>query len=340
MAERTTAAVWVKGIAEMLAAEGLDVRAVRGNRHRRRRARYSRRAPPDRTYQRFMELAVERSGNPALALAQHQVARPASFDVVGYTMMSCADLRGAFERLIRYMLSLSDALTMTISEEAGAERITFVLFGAIGRYRGSASSLFPSASSASVAGSADAISVRARSNLPIRAIRPRALPRRFSLFGVIRRAPPQHSVRAGRHDGAAADVQSAARRTARTLRRRLSAPIRSRSNQLSRARGDCPPLARRRAAARRGRGRTMHERAHAAAAAGDGSHVVRRAIGRNTTRTGGAVSRPAQLSLAQAAYMLGFADQRSFFRACKRWFKLSPGQYRDELYRLASGRAY
>jgi hypothetical protein len=30
------------------------------------------------------------------------VVRPASFDVVGYTMMSCADLRGAFDRLIRY----------------------------------------------------------------------------------------------------------------------------------------------------------------------------------------------------------------------------------------------
>ena len=49
------------------------------------------------------EVAVERSRNPAISLAQHQVVRPASFDVVGYTMMSCADLRGAFDRLIRYL---------------------------------------------------------------------------------------------------------------------------------------------------------------------------------------------------------------------------------------------
>ena len=39
------------------------------------------------------------------------------------------------------------------------------------------------------------------------------------------------------------------------------------------------------------------------------------------------------LSLAQAAYLLGFADQSSFFRACRRWFDLSPGQYRSQLHR-------
>jgi hypothetical protein len=78
---------------------------------------------------RLWELAAERSGNPAIGLAQHQVARPASFDVVGYTMMSCADLRAAFERLVRYLLILSDALTMTLSEEHAGYRVTFVLFG-------------------------------------------------------------------------------------------------------------------------------------------------------------------------------------------------------------------
>src|SRR5262249_27909206 len=75
------------------------------------------------------ELAVERSGNPALGLAQHQVARPASFDVVGYTMLSCANLRAAFDRLVRYLLILSDALTMTISDRPEGCLITFDLFG-------------------------------------------------------------------------------------------------------------------------------------------------------------------------------------------------------------------
>jgi AraC-like DNA-binding protein len=39
------------------------------------------------------------------------------------------------------------------------------------------------------------------------------------------------------------------------------------------------------------------------------------------------------LSLAQAAYLLGFTDQSSFFRACRRWFNISPGQYRSQLQR-------
>jgi AraC-like DNA-binding protein len=45
------------------------------------------------------------------------------------------------------------------------------------------------------------------------------------------------------------------------------------------------------------------------------------------------------LSLAQAAYLLGFADQSSFFRACRRWFELSPGQYRSQLMKQLGERA-
>jgi AraC-like DNA-binding protein len=37
------------------------------------------------------------------------------------------------------------------------------------------------------------------------------------------------------------------------------------------------------------------------------------------------------MTLAEVAYLLGFADQSAFFRACKRWFDSSPGQYRAHL---------
>ena len=104
MTKRTTSSVWVKGMADMLAAEGLDVAslyaavgidpaALEGPGARTASEKIS----------HLWEVAVERSRNPAISLAQHQVVRPASFDVVGYTMMSCADLRGAFDRLIRYL---------------------------------------------------------------------------------------------------------------------------------------------------------------------------------------------------------------------------------------------
>lgn len=38
--------------------------------------------------------------------------------------------------------------------------------------------------------------------------------------------------------------------------------------------------------------------------------------------------RQLHLSLAETAYLLGFADQGNLTRACKRWFELTPGQYR------------
>jgi Arabinose-binding domain of AraC transcription regulator, N-term len=124
MTKRTTSAVWVKGIADMFAAEGLDARALLvAAEIDPASLEVDARLPTDKI-SRLWELAVERSGNPAIGLAQHDVVRPASFDVVGYTMMSCANLRGAFERLIRYLLILSDAFTMTMDKEPAGYRVS------------------------------------------------------------------------------------------------------------------------------------------------------------------------------------------------------------------------
>ena len=39
------------------------------------------------------------------------------------------------------------------------------------------------------------------------------------------------------------------------------------------------------------------------------------------------------VAVSEVAYLLGFADQSSFFRACRRWFDLSPGEYRSQLHK-------
>jgi AraC-like DNA-binding protein len=39
----------------------------------------------------------------------------------------------------------------------------------------------------------------------------------------------------------------------------------------------------------------------------------------------------ARYSLGEVAHLLGFGDASNFFRACKRWFGLPPGQYREQL---------
>ena len=341
MAERTTSAVWVKGIAEMFAAEGLNVGALFAATGIDAAALE---APGARLQteriSHLWELAVQRSGNPALGLAQHHVARPASFDVVGYTMMSCADLHGAYERLIRYMLILSDALTMTMNEERGGYRMAFVLFGGdrpIPRQR--IEFIF-----ATVMSFCRWISRRE--------IYPRAVefayppPAQPALYRDVFRCPvsfdaPRHSILFARAD--------------------MTAPLPTSNPQLAELH-------------ERFAGEYLRQFDHA-----DTSYRVREAIVRrlpdgeprrdevagelcmsertlqrrleteattflqllDDTRRELAEQYLGRLnlSLAQAAYILGFADQSSFFRACKRWFKLSPGQYRNQLQGLAPGRA-
>jgi len=46
-----------------------------------------------------------------------------------------------------------------------------------------------------------------------------------------------------------------------------------------------------------------------------------------------------EVSLADAAYLLGFSDQSSFFRAARRWFGTSPRHYRLRLINEESGRS-
>jgi AraC-like DNA-binding protein len=333
MSKRTTSAVWVRGIAEMLAAEGLDVEQLfaaakidatmldkPGGRL------------PSENISHLWELAVQKSGNPALSLAQHQVVRPAAFDVVGYTMMTCADLRGAFERLIRYMLILSDALTLTMHEEAGAYRLTFVLFGGdrpiprqriefiyvtvLGFVRWiSRPDIAPLVVELAYPGPADLAPYQAvfKGKVLFDTTRNSLLFSRDDMRAALPTFNPQlaemHERFAGeylRHF----DQKQISYRVREAIIKKLPDGEPRRDEVAGELRMSERTLQRR-----------LEEEETSFLQLLDDTRreLADQYLGR------------LHLSLGQAAYLLGFSDQSSFFRACRRWFNLSPGQYRSQL---------
>jgi AraC-like DNA-binding protein len=341
MSKRMTAAVWVKGIAEMLAAEGLDVRVLfvaAGIDPAALEAPETR--VPTEKISRLWELAAEHSGNPAIGLAQHHVARPASFDVVGYTMMSCADLRGALERLIRYLLILSDALMMTMSEERAGGRVTFVLFGGdrpvprqriefilvtvIGFCRWiSGREVNALAVELPHTTPADPAPYRAAFRCPVSFDAPRTSVL-FARADLTAPLPTSNPLLAELHDRFAGehlkhfDHAHTSYRAREAIIRRL-ADGEPRRDQVA---GEL----------RMSEGTLQRRLEEEATSFGQLLEDTRRELAEHYLGR-------LHLTLAQAAYLLGFADQSSFFRTCKRWFDRSPRQYRSQLLRHSAERA-
>src|ERR1043166_7061294 len=340
MSKQTTSAVWVKGIAELLAAEGLDVAglfaaagidpaALDGPAARVQTEKIS----------RLWELAAARSGNPAIGIAQPHVVRAASFDVVGYAMMSCADLHAAFERLIRYLLILSDTFTMTMSEEPAGYRVTFVLFGgdrpvppqrvesivvtliAFCRWIGGRD-VRPLAIELPFPPPADPAPYSAAFRCPVTFDAPRnsLLFARTDMSAALPTSNPQL---AELHERYAGDY----------LRHFDHAQTSYRAREvIVRHLPDGEPRRDEVAGELRMSERTLQRRLE------EEKTSFVELLDRTRRELAEQYLGRLQLSLAQAAYLLGFADQSSFFRACKRWFDVSPGQYRSQLLRQGAGR--
>ncbi|ELF6204778.1 TPA: AraC family transcriptional regulator [Pseudomonas putida] len=72
---------------------------------------------------RLMALAEERSGNPALGLRVCRHLLPGAFQLVGYVMMSSANLRQAIESMVQFSPLLGSGLTLGLAEEGGGLRL-------------------------------------------------------------------------------------------------------------------------------------------------------------------------------------------------------------------------
>jgi AraC-like DNA-binding protein len=330
MSGLTTSAVWVRGIVEMLGAEGLDAGALLAEAGiDRPTIEVSDGRLATEKISRLWELAVARSGDPSIGLAQHDVVRPAIFGVVGYTMMSCADLHGAFERLVRYLRILSDALTIHLAQERGGyvaafqlsggdrpvprQRIDFIFITLVNFLRWvSGREVHPIAVQMTYPAPVDPARYRDAFRCPVAFDAPvNAL--LFSPADMTRPLPTSNRTLAELHERFAGeylerfDHAQVSYRVREVIIRRLpdGEPRRDRV-----ARELCMSE------------RTLQRRLE------DESTSFLRLLDDTRRELAAQHLGRLHLSLGEAAYLLGFADQSSFFRACRRWFGLPPGEYR------------
>ena len=115
MIARTSSSAWVTGVVEMFAAQGVDTRALfidAGLDIGRLDDPESRFSIDDVSL--LWELAVARSNKPTLGMSRELAITYGNLGLVRYAMMACPTLQVALERLVRYMNVISDAATSSL----------------------------------------------------------------------------------------------------------------------------------------------------------------------------------------------------------------------------------
>lgn len=130
---RTSSSTWVKGLADMFASQGIDVAQVF------KAAKLDIRLldQPDARFDvekisELWELAVAWSGNPALGMNPELTSRYVNFDIVGHAMLSSPTLRTGLENLARYLALISNCTTFELQPE---RQNCWLILGHIGNTR-------------------------------------------------------------------------------------------------------------------------------------------------------------------------------------------------------------
>jgi AraC-like DNA-binding protein len=120
----TIASAWMRGVADLLRAQGLDVPTLfhEAGLDIRLLERADGRLPVEQV-DRLWVLAAERSEQPFISLTRAAVDMPSSFDMLAYAMMSCHNLAEAVVRLVQYRAVVSDAVDLRVVNIAEGCRI-------------------------------------------------------------------------------------------------------------------------------------------------------------------------------------------------------------------------
>jgi AraC-like DNA-binding protein len=330
LSERATSAAWVKGVIDALAGTGLDTRALCAEAGIDTAAldETGARCPTEKLSLLWLR-AVAASGNPAIALEVPQTSRPSTFDVLGYAMMSSQNMHAALERLARYLRVISNAAEISTSERGNQYRLDLELFGGSTTVPGPRyefdlltlvnfcrwimqRELTPIAVEFTHDAPADPQRYVAVFRCPVRfaALHNSLVFERADLALPLPTANPALAELHDRFAGEHIERMDTARTSAKGREQIICRLPDGEPRREEIARALC-----------------MSERTFQRRLLEEGTSY-QELLDSTRRELAERYLRQSRLSLTEAAYLLGFSDQGNFTRACKRWFALTPGQYR------------
>ena len=280
---------------------------------------------------RLWQRAVEITGNPAIGLNLAKVMRPGAMHVVGYALMSSSTLRDSFQRLVRYQRIIAEGADLQFGSTNRGALLTLAIHG---------DQLPPARQSADGSLASTLAFCRWLTGKPLAPIEvyfqgpPPAdiepyqavfqAPLRFNAeyHGMLMRhvdmdiaLPTANAELAQLHDRFAGDY----------LARFSDSRVTHQARQVI-----CRLLP---------QGEPRRE------TVAQSLHLSERSLQRRLDEEGTSFQQllddtrrtlaeqylaRADLALLEVAYLLGFADPSNFFRAFKRWFAMTPGEYRAQ----------
>ena len=333
MSERTTSSNWALGIVQALEMGGVDCPAI----FRELGLDYAALVDPDVRFAqdgmtRLWQRAVELSGNPAIGLNMAKVVRPASFHVVGYALMSSRTLKEGLARLVRYQRIIAEGADLSFRPTPRGYELTLAIHG----------DRLPPARQSAEASLAYALAFcRWMTGKPIRPQQvllqgdPPADPEPFQLVFL---APLKFNAVHYALLFERADMEAAlptANDSLAQLHDRFAGEYLARFSE-----SRVTHLARQTLCRLLPQGEPKRE------AVAQALHLSQRTLQRRLQEEGSSfqqllddtrrelaeqyLAQP-NLTLLEVAYLLGFADPSNFFRAFRRWFDMTPGEYRARL---------
>ncbi|MGY8665779.1 AraC family transcriptional regulator [Bradyrhizobium sp. UFLA05-109] len=326
--QRTSAAFWVTGVANALSAEQLDVPQL----FRDADLDIAMLGDPDARFATeqvslLWELALARSG-PAVGLVGASHARPGHFGVVAYPLMSAPDLLGVLHRIVRYIAIVSDAAMVSLHKQGDSYRLALDLnpgsrpvphqrfafdllqFLSFCRWVTNAD-LKPVGVELSHPGDSSDAFKAAFGCLPRFGARENAL--LFSCANVTQPLPTAHRRLSAVHDRIATEHLQ------RVSGSRFTPRVRA---EIVRWLHDGTPTRAAMARALAISERTLYRRLS------DEGTSFQNLVEETRRELAEDYLARRDLSAAEVAYLLGFKDQGSFFRAAQRWFSMTPQAYR------------